>query len=158
MEAASTEDESLVGQLQYELMATREDLQSTNEELETSREDLQSLNEELTTVNNQLDDKVDELEATNNDLVNVLSYTDTATLFLDTELCIRRFDRLEVRDPATRRPGDPATRRPGTSTCDRQRYRPADQRPGAQNERSLASRRRAKRAGQAAAERGHAAR
>lgn len=123
-DATSTEDDSLVNQLQYELMATREDLQSTieeletsneelkasneeamsmneelqstNEELETSREELQSLNEELTTINNQLEDKVDELEATNNDLINLLSSTDTATLFLDTDLCIRRFN------PATR--------------------------------------------------------
>lgn len=110
---------ALVEQLEYELAATREDLQSTieeletsneelkasneevmsmneelqstNEELETSREELQSLNEELSTVNNQLEDKVDELEDTNNDLTNLLTSTEIATIFLDTEFRIRRF-------------------------------------------------------------------
>ena len=117
-------DQPLVQQLEYELQATKEDLQSTieeletaneelkasneevmsmneelqstNEELETSREELQSLNEELTTVNNQLEEKVDEVEASNNDLNNLLRSTNIATIFLDTDLCIRRFT------PATR--------------------------------------------------------
>ncbi|MCG6859915.1 MAG: PAS domain S-box protein [Chromatiaceae bacterium] len=74
-----------------EVMSMNEELQSTNEELETSKEELQSLNEELSTVNNQLQDKVEELEATNDDLANLLSSTDIATLFLDTELRIRRY-------------------------------------------------------------------
>lgn len=117
-------DEPLVQQLEYELQATKEDLQSTieeletaneelkasneevmsmneelqstNEELETSREELQSLNEELSTVNNQLEEKVSEVEASNNDLSNLLRSTNIATVFLDTDLCIRRFT------PATR--------------------------------------------------------
>ncbi len=74
-----------------EIMSINEELQSSNEELETSKEELQSLNEELTTVNSQLHDKVDELETTTNDLVNLLSSTDLATIFLDTELRIKRF-------------------------------------------------------------------
>lgn len=74
-----------------EVMSMNEELQSTNEELETSREELQSLNEELSTVNNQLEDKVAELEHTNNDLTNLLSSTEIATLFLDSEFRIRRF-------------------------------------------------------------------
>src|SRR5690606_30103855 len=40
-----------------EVMSMNEELQSTNEELETSKEELQSLNEELITVNNQLEEK-----------------------------------------------------------------------------------------------------
>jgi two-component system CheB/CheR fusion protein len=74
-----------------EVMSMNEELQSTNEELETSREELQSLNEELTTVNRQLEEKVGELESTNNDLVNLLSSTNIATLFLGLDLKIRRF-------------------------------------------------------------------
>ncbi|MCB1956111.1 MAG: PAS domain-containing protein [Rhodocyclaceae bacterium] len=110
---------ALVGQLEYELRVTREDLQgsieeiegvnealrganeevlsmneelqSANEELETSKEELQSLNEELTTLNHQLVDRVAEQEVLNNDLENLLSSTDIATLFLDAELRIRRY-------------------------------------------------------------------
>jgi two-component system CheB/CheR fusion protein len=74
-----------------EVMSMNEELQSANEELETSKEELQSLNEELTTVNNQLHDKVDELESANNDMANLLNCTDVATVFLDPELRIKRF-------------------------------------------------------------------
>ncbi len=74
-----------------EVMSMNEELQSTNEELETSKEELQSLNEELSTVNNQLQDKVEELEAINDDLDNLLSSTDIATLFIDTEFRIKRY-------------------------------------------------------------------
>jgi two-component system, chemotaxis family, CheB/CheR fusion protein len=112
-------DESAFRQLEYELKATREDLQSTieemesaneelkasneevmsmneelqstNEELETSKEELQSLNEELVTVNNQLHDKVEELEAANNDMSNLLNRTDMATIFLDRVFRIKLF-------------------------------------------------------------------
>jgi two-component system CheB/CheR fusion protein len=68
-----------------------EELQSTNEELETSKEELQSFNEELHSVNNQLQHKIDELDQTSNDLANLLSGTEIATVFLDTELRIKWF-------------------------------------------------------------------
>jgi two-component system CheB/CheR fusion protein len=120
-DAATTaiEESTLVHQLEYELKVTRDDLQSTiedlessneelkasneeimsmneelqsaNEELETSKEELQSLNEELSTVNSQLQDKVEELDKAHNDMTNLLNSADIATLFLDTELCIRQF-------------------------------------------------------------------
>jgi two-component system CheB/CheR fusion protein len=118
-ETVDLEDSTVVQQLENELRATREDLQSTieelessneelkasneevmsmneelqstNEELETSKEELQSLNEELATVNNQLQDKLEDLDATNADLTNLMAATDIATVFLDTELRIKRF-------------------------------------------------------------------
>lgn len=74
-----------------EFTAANEELQATNEELETSKEELHSLNEELNTINNRLQEKVEELEGTNNDVVNLLSSTNIATLFLDKELRIRRY-------------------------------------------------------------------
>jgi two-component system CheB/CheR fusion protein len=74
-----------------EVTSINEELQSSNEELETSKEELQSLNEELTTVNTQLQVKIEEIEATTNDLRNLLSSTNIAVLFLDPELCVRRF-------------------------------------------------------------------
>lgn len=74
-----------------ELQSTNEELQSTNEELETSKEELQSLNEESTTVNAELQSRMDELSQTNDDIKNLLDSTQIATIFLDTQLKIRRF-------------------------------------------------------------------
>jgi two-component system CheB/CheR fusion protein len=74
-----------------EVLSMNEELQSTNEELTTSKEELQSMNEELTTLNAQLQDKVHELTAVNDDLGNLLVSTDIATVFLDTDLRIKRF-------------------------------------------------------------------
>ncbi len=112
-------DVGLVKQLEFELKATREDLQGTieelessneelkvsneeamsmneemqsaNEELETSKEEMQSLNEELSSLNQQLMDKVDDLDQANNDITNLLNSSEVATVFLDTELRIKRF-------------------------------------------------------------------
>jgi hypothetical protein len=68
-----------------------EELQSTNEELVTSKEELQSTNEELTTLNAQLQEKVQELTVVNEDLANLLVSTDIVTVFLDADLCVKRF-------------------------------------------------------------------
>jgi two-component system CheB/CheR fusion protein len=77
-----------------EIRSINEELQASNEELETSKEELQSLNEELNTVNNQLQAKVEELEVRTDDLNNLLNSTDVATLFLDRSLCIRWFTQV----------------------------------------------------------------
>jgi len=117
--AEPLEDETLLRQLERELETTKADLQSTieqletaneelkasneeitsmneelqagNEELEASKEELQSLNEELRTVNVELQEKMEELAQANNDLANLFASTDIGTLFLDTELRIKRF-------------------------------------------------------------------
>ena len=74
-----------------EMQSTNEEMQSTNEEMETSKEELQSLNEELITVNTELQNKNDELSVVNNDMKNLLDSTDIPTIFLDNDLCIKRF-------------------------------------------------------------------
>jgi two-component system CheB/CheR fusion protein len=74
-----------------ELQSINEELQSANEELETSKEEMQSLNEELTTVNAELQSKVEELSQTNNDMQNLLNSTNIATVFLDSDLNVKRF-------------------------------------------------------------------
>ncbi|MGZ8193087.1 MAG: CheR family methyltransferase [Methylobacter sp.] len=74
-----------------ELQSINEELQSSNEELETSKEEMQSLNEELNTVNSELQIKVEMLSDANNDLQNLLNNTDIPTIFLDTDLKIRRY-------------------------------------------------------------------
>jgi len=59
--------------------------------LDTSREELQSTNEELRTVNAEHQQKIDELSKAYDDLNNLLGATEVATLFLDRDLHIRRF-------------------------------------------------------------------
>lgn len=74
-----------------ELQSTNEELQSTNEELETSKEEQQALNEELMTVNSELQSKIEELTNASNDMKNLLDSTQIPTIFLDLDLCIKRF-------------------------------------------------------------------
>ena len=74
-----------------EIMSVNEELRSANEELETSKEELQSLNEELNTVNCQLQDKVAELEKVTDNLMNLMTSTEIATIFLDEQMNIKQF-------------------------------------------------------------------
>jgi two-component system CheB/CheR fusion protein len=74
-----------------ELQSVNEELQSTNEELETSKEELQAVNEELITVNAELQIRVADLSRVNNDMNNLLSGTGVATLFVDLKSRITRF-------------------------------------------------------------------
>jgi two-component system, chemotaxis family, CheB/CheR fusion protein len=88
-----------------ELQSSNEELLASNEELQSTNEELQSVNEELYTVNTELQTKNEELESLNADMDNLLESTKIGTLFLDTELCIRKFTpelrsvfRLEEKD------------------------------------------------------------
>jgi two-component system CheB/CheR fusion protein len=74
-----------------ELQSINEEYRSTAEELETSHEELQSMNEELQTLNAELKLKLDAVSSAHNDLENLIIATDFATLFLDRNLCIKRF-------------------------------------------------------------------
>lgn len=102
-ELAATRTLLRVSREQYEeatdeLRASNEELQSVNEEyrataeeLETSKEELQSINEELQTVNAELTIRLEMVSKTNNDLLNLMAATEIATIFLDSELRIKRF-------------------------------------------------------------------
>ena len=74
-----------------ELQSVNEEYRSTAEELETSKEELQSINEELNSVNAELKHKLEEVSRAHDDLENLMAATDIGTLFLDRELCIKRF-------------------------------------------------------------------
>lgn len=78
--------------------STNEELQSTNEELLASNEELRSTNEELHSVNKELyvvnaehQKKIDELISLNTDIDNLLRSTDIGTVFVDTNVNLRRF-------------------------------------------------------------------
>ncbi|WP_443661710.1 ATP-binding protein [Clostridium sp.] len=87
-----------IKQLEDELQYTKESLQSSNEEQLVYNEELLSANEELKSVNNELlkintqyQYKNQELKDLYNDMTNYLNSTDIGTIFLDENLCIRKF-------------------------------------------------------------------
>lgn len=87
-----------------ESMSVNEELQSANEELEATTEELRSLNEELSTLNQQLKAKITQTQTAHDDLSNFFASTKLATVFLDNQLCIKRYtpaaERLLRLDPA----------------------------------------------------------
>jgi two-component system CheB/CheR fusion protein len=89
-EEMQTTNEELRSSLE-ELQSTNEELQSSNEELETSKEELQSMNEELATVNAELSSRVTDLSRVSNDMNNLLAASGIGTVFVDLQLCVRRF-------------------------------------------------------------------
>lgn len=74
-----------------ELQAANEQLTASNEELQSTNEELHSVNEELYTVNAEHQRKIDELIELTDDMDNLLNSTNIHTIFLDRQLCIRRF-------------------------------------------------------------------
>lgn len=74
-----------------EILSANEELQSTNEELQTAKEEAQSANEELATVNEELRHRNAELARANNDLVNVLRGVGLPIVMVGRDLRVRRF-------------------------------------------------------------------
>jgi two-component system CheB/CheR fusion protein len=74
-----------------EMQATNEELVASNEELQSTNEELHSVNEELYTVNAELQRKIAELRELNADMQHFLESTDVGILFLDRNLCIRKY-------------------------------------------------------------------
>ena len=74
-----------------ELQATNEELVASNEELQSTNEELHSVNEELYTVNAEYQRKIVELTQLTDDVDNLLRSTDVGTIFLDRDMCIRKF-------------------------------------------------------------------
>jgi len=89
--ASAASSEETVRRLESELRSAQEHAQTAFEELETSNEELKSANEELETVNTELNRKIAELDRTNSDFQNLLSSTQIATIFLDSNLHIKSF-------------------------------------------------------------------
>lgn len=73
------------------LETANEELKASNEEASLINEELQSTNEELLTLNGHLQVNVRALEDSTNDLNNLLAGTDTATVFIDRQLCLKWF-------------------------------------------------------------------
>jgi two-component system CheB/CheR fusion protein len=74
-----------------EILSSNEELQSTNEELDTAKEELQSTNEELSTLNEELHGRNEELSRVNSDLLNVLASVHIPIVIVSSDLRIRRF-------------------------------------------------------------------
>jgi two-component system CheB/CheR fusion protein len=74
-----------------ELQATNEELIASNEELQSTNEELHSVNEELYTVNGEYQVKIGELTEMTSDMNHLLEASDIHTIFLDSELRLRKF-------------------------------------------------------------------
>ena len=73
-----------------EILSSNEELQSTNEELETAKEELQSGNEELNTLNDELRHRNADLSERNSDLANLLEAIRIPIVFVGADLRVRR--------------------------------------------------------------------
>ncbi len=83
--------------LNEEVQASNEELQASNEELEASNEELQSTNEELTTLNEELQVKTSELEGANAELQNIQNSLDFPLIAVDHRLHLTRFNQAAAR-------------------------------------------------------------
>lgn len=73
------------------LQLLNEKLLVSNEELQNMNEEYQSANEELQLLNAQYHERIVELAVLNNDMDNFFENANIGTVFLDTELCVRKF-------------------------------------------------------------------
>jgi two-component system CheB/CheR fusion protein len=73
------------------LEISNEELKSSNEELLSTNEELCALNDELTTLNNDFECQINQLVSTNEDVKQLVDVIGYATIFLDTNLCIKQF-------------------------------------------------------------------
>ncbi|MBF0454426.1 MAG: PAS domain S-box protein [Magnetococcales bacterium] len=96
IEELETSNEELQA-LNEELQASNEEMQSTNEELETANEELQSTNEELTTVNEELQTRTSELMVANADLENMQKNVGYSLIIIDPKLRVKRFSPAAVK-------------------------------------------------------------
>ncbi|MFZ4454857.1 MAG: CheR family methyltransferase [Bacteroidales bacterium] len=80
-----------------ELQSSNEELIAANEELQSTNEELQSVNEELYTVNSEHIKKIEELTELYADMDNLLRNTDIGSLFLDSDLTIRKINDVASR-------------------------------------------------------------
>ena len=83
--------------LNEELQASNEELQAANEELQSANEELQSTNEELTTVNEELQIKTAELLETNEDLENIQNSFGFSLLVVSEQMRLLRFNNAAMR-------------------------------------------------------------
>ncbi len=74
-----------------EILSANEELQSTNEELQTAKEEAVSANEELATVNDELRHRNAELARVNDDLINILNGVNIPIVLVSRDLRVRRF-------------------------------------------------------------------
>jgi two-component system CheB/CheR fusion protein len=79
--------------LNEEIQASNEEMQASNEELEASNEELQSTNEELATVNEELQIKTAETQELLIDLENIQNSGDYPLLVLDQNQALLRYNR-----------------------------------------------------------------
>jgi two-component system CheB/CheR fusion protein len=78
--------------LNEEVQAANEELQATNEELEAANEELQSTNEELLTINEELQVKSTDLTRTNTDLECIQNNVGMPILVVDQDTRLTRFN------------------------------------------------------------------
>jgi len=96
VEELETSNEELQA-LNEELQAANEELQSSNEELETSNEELQSTNEELTTVNEEVQVRSLELTDANTDLENIQDNIGFPMIVVDKHYRVTRYTPQAIR-------------------------------------------------------------
>lgn len=82
IEELETTNEELQS-MNEELQSSNEELQSSNEELETTNEEMQSTNEELVTMNDELNSKTVALEQTTVQILNIINSLDYPLILIN---------------------------------------------------------------------------